>query len=81
MTQTGAHDDELLVIVMSLSLWCCIDGGMDNKGNQARWEYWESAGVMRDPEGQSLQEMLASAAGCRDEIAVIGAALTGPAAT
>jgi hypothetical protein len=39
---------DTLTIVMPVSIWNGIDGGMDNKATNARWSYWDNGGDMGD---------------------------------
>ena len=65
---------DTLTIVMPVSLWNGIDGGMDNKATNARWSYWENGGMAAAPRrGSDLatrKSLCPSAAsnGCDDRV-------------
>ena len=41
--------ETVVEITMRVGLWNGIDAAMDNKANNARWEYWNGGGEMGDP--------------------------------
>jgi len=62
MTEVG-----LIAITMRVGLWNGIDGSMDNKANNARWEYWNGGGEMGDPADPEVGPVSRCAAAIRAE--------------
>ena len=56
-----------VTIRMSVWLWNGVDGSMDNKATNARWEYWQGGGSIGDPEDPHVGPTSAFASAIREE--------------
>ena len=64
----GEASGSCLAIAMTMSLWDSIDGGMDNRANDARWRFWEGGGDMGpDPSNPEVGPESALAHAIREE--------------
>ena len=59
--------ENVVEITMRVGLWNGIDAAMDNKANNARWEYWNGVGEMGDPADPDVGPVSRCAAAIRAE--------------